>query len=216
MASLGKITRIEQQKHRKNRLSIFLDEAFFHSVADTVWVESGLRVGQELEEETWRELSEKHESRAAMDHALYLLGIRMYSRRELEQKLRQKGFEDAAIAPTLEKLEGYGYVNDAQMAQMMVREAQSFKGQGPRALRQTMIKKGMDGQTIAAALEGFDAGVEEALVREQLPALLRRYAREEDPRKRRGKISAALQRKGFSWEAIRAAMGEQDEQEEIQ
>jgi len=213
MASLGVITRVEQQKRRKTRLNIYLDDEFFHSVSDTVWVAAGLRVGQELQQDVWEDLLEQHESRAAMDHALYLLGIRMYSRSELEKKLREKGFEDAAIAPTLEKLMGYGYVDDARMAQMMVREAQNYKGQGPNALKQAMRKKGMDAQTVARALEDYATEDEEALIRAQLPALQRRYAREEDPRKQKQKICAALQRKGFSWDAIRTAMGQSETEE---
>lgn len=216
MAVLGKITGVEQQKRRKNRLNVYLDGAYFQSVSDTVWADAGLKIGQELEEDAWQEICIRQEGRAAMDNALSLLSIRMYSRHEMEQKLREKGFEEDAIHNTIQKLLHYGYINDRELAGMLVREGQGAKGQGPRMLRNRMMKKGIDREIIDEALSQYTVQDEAALVEEQLDAVARRYVREEDPRKRRQKMSAALQRKGFSWDAIRQAMGSREDEEGLE
>lgn len=211
MAALGKITAVTPQKRNKNRVSIHLDGAYYQSVSIEAWAKSGLRLGQDLTEEDWRELMELHEARRAMDYAMYLLGVRMVSKSELEGKLAAKGYDGQLCADVVEKCVGYGYVDDAQLAQAMVAEATLGQKMSRRTLMQRMQKRGLDKDTISDALEGFDPEAEHEAIKTQYERLLLRYERETDDKKRREKIIASLMRKGFSWDDISRVMKGEEE-----
>jgi regulatory protein len=83
---------------------------------------------------------------AAHAAALRLLTTRARTRAELRQRLAQRGFEAAAVAETLERLERVGLVDDAALA---------------AAVAEGRAERGLDAPAIAAELR--DRGVDPAL-----------------------------------------------------
>ena len=53
---------------------------------------------------------------SAFDTAIYYLTFRDRSRKELCDKLTEKGYEEAEIAEAVEKLMSYGYIDDERYA----------------------------------------------------------------------------------------------------
>lgn len=92
---------------------------------------------------------------AVMDSALRLLSRREHSRRELEQKLRQRQFEEELITLVLDRLEQRQWLQDARFAQVQVRQ-QVYKKHGPLRIRAELQRKGVPSEDIAAALEVQD------------------------------------------------------------
>src|SRR5215216_1361819 len=78
--------------------------------------------------------------------ALRLLTTRARTRAELRERLEQRGFEPAAIAETLERLERVGLVDDAALA---------------GAVAEGRAERGLDASAIAAELR--DRGVDPAV-----------------------------------------------------
>jgi regulatory protein len=83
---------------------------------------------------------------AAHAAALKLLTIRARSRAELGQRLEERGFEAAAVAETLARLERVGLVDDAALA---------------KTVAEGRAERGLDAPAIAAELRG--RGVDPAL-----------------------------------------------------
>jgi regulatory protein len=89
------------------------------------------------------------------ERALGLLAVRPRSRRELEQRLRQAGFEDADVADVLGRLEGVGLVDDQAFARDLAAHAFGDRRSGARAVRDALASKGVTAATTAAVIEEF-------------------------------------------------------------
>jgi regulatory protein len=94
---------------------------------------------------------------AAHAAALRLLTTRARTRTELRERLEQRGFEAAAVAETLERLERVGLVDDAALA---------------AAVAEGRAERGLDAPAIAAELRdrGVDPAVAEQAADAAVPA----------------------------------------------
>ena len=97
---------------------------------------------------------------AAKQKAFRLLSLRPHSEKELEKKLREKGFPAVVIKETLEKLHDLKYLNDASFANQWARNLAVNKLWGNKKIIASLREKG-----IAADL--IDSSIEQA--REELP-----------------------------------------------
>lgn len=102
------------------------------------------------------------------NYAIWLLARRRYHSAELRQKLekRSKRFaasnssEEGAVTQTsssvipalIDKLTGYGYLNDDEYMKLFIEDQISRKAQGPRLIRQKLLRKGIDSTQIAIHL----------------------------------------------------------------
>ena len=126
---------------------------------------------------------------------------RPHSEKELRDKLRQKGAGEADIDAVTALCVDYGFVNDAEYAGMIVRHYAAM-GYGPGRMRTELSRRGVPKELWDDALAQLD-GQDDAIDR-----LLAARLRGKDPadRKERDKAAAALYRRGYSWDDIRAAM----------
>jgi len=132
----------------------------------------------------------------ALKSALFLLKYRPRGRFELESALKRKGFDADTIELTLQKLEGFGYINDSDFARLFVN---------------SRISRGWGVRRIAAALKRLN--IVEDIYRSFLPssADMRKQLRELAVRKAKfyqGKKNAKqklirfLAARGFDFEDI--------------
>jgi len=99
-------------------------------------------------------------SDAAHAAALQLLTTRARSRAELRQRLEGRGFEAAAVAEALDRLERVGLVDDAALAELVA---------------EGRAERGLDAPAIAAELRdrGVDPAVAERAAQAAVPAEVR-------------------------------------------
>jgi regulatory protein len=95
---------------------------------------------------------------AAKQKAFRLLSLRPHSEKELETKLREKGFPAVVIKEALEKLHDLKYLNDASFAIQWARNLAVNKHWGNRKIIASLKEKGVsseliDGSIAAARLE---------------------------------------------------------------
>ena len=81
---------------------------------------------------------------SAFDTAIYYLTFRDRSRKELCDKLTEKGYEEAEITETIEKLMSYGYINDKRYATSYIRS--QMRGKGRRRITMELSSKGVDSE----------------------------------------------------------------------
>lgn len=135
------------------------------------------------------------------DKALGLLGRRSHFRRELEGKLRQRGYPEAEVEETLGRLEGHGYLDDARTARELVEMRLSRGPEGKRRLASELKRRGASQEAVEEALA--------ALPDDDLPAA--RKAAEAWTRRGGGdprSLARHLHRKGFSQRAIYTLLDE--------
>ena len=85
--------------------------------------------------------------------ALALLDRRDMSRKELTDKLLQKGEPPEAVAAAADRLEELGFLNDGRYAALVVRHY-AGKGYGPARVRQELHRRGIARALWDAAMEG--------------------------------------------------------------
>jgi regulatory protein len=88
----------------------------------------------------------------AWNIAVRLLSRREYTRKEIRQKLDQRGFTGGLIDKLLEQLISNGYQSDERFAEHYTRFRAS-KGYGPKRIRLELQEKGVDGGLIDVGLQ---------------------------------------------------------------
>jgi regulatory protein len=90
---------------------------------------------------------------AAKQKAYRLLSLRPHSEKELEKKLREKGFPAVVIKETLEKLHDLKYLNDASFAAGWARNLVVNKLWGNKKIVLSLREKGLAAELINVSIE---------------------------------------------------------------
>ena len=140
----------------------------------------------------------------AYDRALNYLSYRPRSTREVSIYLKRKGFDEETIELVVERLTRAGLLDDPGFATYWVADRSQFSPRGSRALRQELRLKGIERDTVEAALEGNDeVALAVAAGRKKLRLL--HNLEEQDFRSR---MRGFLLRRGFSESDTRQATAE--------
>lgn len=168
------------------------------STLETV-TDKRLYVGMELDEEAFEEL--KRSSSKALDRqkALEMLSRRPYSRRELKDKLLRRGTDEQSVDECISWLDEHGFLDDGEYAGAVARHY-SAKGYGAGRVKTELRRRGIErelaDETLAELPENTD----------KIDAYIARRLSDPKDRDSVRKIGAALYRRGYSWEEIRAAL----------
>ncbi len=198
----GKITSIKPQKKRKDRVNVYIDGEYGFSLP--ALSASELKKGESLSEARIEELKRLDKKDKAFQRAAAYLAIRPRSRAEIENYLAGRGFSNQDISEAVERLEGYGYINDRKFAEMWVESRTRHRPRGAAGLAWELAMKGVSREIVNEVLENFDehdAGL--AAVRHRLS----RWKGLPD-REIRKKINEFLKRRGFSSSTRRDICGE--------
>jgi regulatory protein len=136
------------------------------------------------------------------ERALGLLAVRARSRRELERRLLQAGFETDEVADVLERLERVGLVDDEAFARQVAEHAFGVKRSGRRAVVNSLMAAGVAPDLIETTLA--DAGDEEARA-EWLARSRASRLGSVDPVKAFSRLTSLLVRRGYGPEVARQA-----------
>lgn len=122
----------------------------------------------------------------------------------LSDSLRRRGYVPPAIDAVIARLTENGLIDDARYAQRMA-ELSASKPVGIYAFRRKLRAKGISDEDAAEALSAFDDDQQRDAALEAARRLVRKY--EALPkREARAKLSQALARRGFGWDAIESAV----------
>ena len=193
---MSKITKIETQKN-KSRVNIFVDDSFFCGLNKETAIIYGLKESLEINEEKLRRALFESEVKSAFEKALDYLSRRMYSKKELFDKLTQKGFAKEVVQQAIEKLENYHYVDDRLFAKQFVQSNQKLS---KRILTGKLFQKGVSNDIIDEILEERTDDEEYELCLIQAKKYLK--SKEVLTLNDLKKMQANLARKGFGFDNI--------------
>ena len=193
---MRKITAIEAQKIRPNRVNIHLDGEFAFGLARIV--AAWLSVGQELSDEKIEQLQAEDARERAFQQAILFLSYRARSESEIRKNLRKHEIPEAVIDETIEKLRQAGLANDTEFASAWVENRNTFRPRSRRLLAMELRQKGLDDEAIRSAVENVD---EEASAYEAAQKRAARFKGLEWNDFRR-KLSDFLARRGFSYSVV--------------
>ena len=191
------ITKIETQKN-KSRVNIFVDDSFFCGLNKETAVIFGLKENKEVDEEKLKVAIFESEVKSAFEKSLDYLGRRMYTKKELIERLTQKGYIKEVAERVIEKLEEYRYIDDKLFAK------QFFQSNGhlsKRVIQGKLIQKGVAKDIISDIIEERTGESELELCLLQAKKYLK--SKEVNDIKDIQKMQASLARKGFDFDTIK-------------
>jgi len=142
-----------------------------------------------------------------MNRAIRLLTYKPRSIKELRERLLEKVWADEkTVDEVLEKLGSYGYLDDSRLALDLASSKLRQKPVGKIRLRQSLIKKRLDKETIDKALDQTFIDTPEAeLIDRAIESRLKTRGKPET-REETKKLFDFLMRRGFNYELVREKM----------
>ena len=171
-------------------------------IKTTLNVVTDLRLysGRELDEEELRELRAASASALARNRAMELLSRRPMSEKELIDKLIRKGEDEETAADCARWLRENGFLDDESYAAAVARHY-AAKGYGPGRVRAELSRRGVDRELWDGTIEAMPENSE------KMDRFIAARLTDPEDREQVRKVSAALYRRGYSWEEIRSALG---------
>lgn len=198
------------EPRRKGLTQLFIDGEAAVKIDTEVFLRAKLKPGDELTDEALRELLEASNARRAQEKALYLLEHRNHSKKELRDKLVRAQIDKDAARAAAERMEELGLVDDDRFARDYARELFERKRYGAARVRQELRLKGIDSGLIDELVAEY--GGEDAALENIRSVLEKKYAHWQEDEKVKRRAFAALQRLGFSYELIRRALEQTDDE----
>ena len=144
------------------------------------------------------------QSADAYEAALTMLDTAAQTRAGVVKKLILKGYAAPAAEAAAERLEAAGLIDDRRYAERLA-QSQLNKPVGAFAVRRKLRGKNLSEADIEAVMDSFDGVQQSAACFDAAQSLYKKYAAL-PPREARAKLSQALARRGFSWDAISQAL----------
>ena len=171
-------------------------------IKTTLNVVTDLRLysGRELDGEELNELYRASRSALARNRAMELLSRRPMSEKELVDKLMGKGEDEETARDSARWLRENGFLDDESYAAAVARHY-AAKGYGPGRVRAELSRRGVDRELWDGTIEAMPEN------REKMDRFIAARLTDPEDREQLRKVSAALYRRGYSWEDIRSALG---------
>lgn len=181
------------KKAAKNSVSGFLEEES---------TEIELEEGTSPKAETFRrkkkidKMDDTEQLGAAKDTILNILSMVPKTRKQLFDRLIEKGYRDDIISAAIDRLEEVGVIDDFAFAKMYASSRHSNMGLAPYAIKRELSQKGIPEDMIESVLEDFDdEEIEETALRlARSKAKVVRGSTHEKVKK----VALAIARKGYN------------------
>ncbi len=195
---MSTITSLEQQKNDKTRCSVYLDGVFYCGLKIEVAVKYRLKPGMTIEKSELDAIQFENEKVQATERAMNHLSATMKTCRQMRDFLNSKGYTQAVADYVIDKLEGYGYIDDYAYCRAYVN---SVSGKGKTAIRAALIKRGALREAIDAALDEVEEDEDEVL------AVAQKYMRgKSTTRENLNKALRHLISRGFDYDVAKSAL----------
>ena len=199
------------EPRRRGLVQLFLDGEAAVKLDAQVFLQSGLKPGDQVSDQELFELIQASDARRAQEKALYLLEYRNYSKRELTEKIARTAASREAAQAAAGRMEELGLIDDRRFGEDYARELFSRKGYGARRVAQELRRKGLDQELVQELVEKY-GGPEQS--GENIRRVLeKKYPGWQADEKVRRRAFAALQRLGYSYQEVREAMGQGEDWE---
>ena len=194
-----KIELLKTEPDRAGRFWITLDSGKRMALYRQTVEDFGLYPGKELSDEEWAALQESAGAISAKMRAVRIVAASSVSKKDLQQRLVQKGEDPTQAADAVTWMEEMHLVDDEETARQIVSRC-AAKGYGMSRAKQALYEKKIPKQYWDAALADYPNQIEHILT------FLRSKLDDDVDQKQIKKAIDALLRRGHSYSEIRAAL----------
>ncbi len=190
----------------KPRYRIYLDGQFAFVLYKGELRRFHIEEGQELPEESYRLIMTQILPERAKKRCMNLLQSRDYTRKQLEEKLRQGEYPEECIEEALSYVESYGYIDDRRYVRDFVEY--HLQTRSRTRIQADLMRKGISKDLIEQTFtELEEMGVQQdemAMIRDLLTK--KKYCADTATSQERQKMYGFLYRKGFRSDVIARAL----------
>ena len=194
-----KIVNLKQAK--KHQIEVVFDEMSVFLDKETV-LKNALKVGKDLSEPEIETLKYDSQKTRATSKALWLLGLREYSKKEMYLRLVKDGFDKDASSEVVETLADSGVIDDERFAYNYAYNLHINRHLGKRAIITELVLKGVSCEIAEHYANEFCNDE----VRDAAEIIRIKYKGFNVDEKINRRMFAGLQRKGYSYSVIKSAM----------
>jgi regulatory protein len=200
------ITKMEAQKKRPTRVSIYLDGSFALGMDYDLAQRLGLRTGQKISPRDLEKITLAEEKNRAKNFTLDFLGYRARSVLEVRQRLTRRGHPASIVEEVIAELKAGGLLDDEDFAARWARGRMATKPLGEKLLRRELELKGVPREIVEKTIAETFRGIRpQELAGDLLRSRAKRY-QDLDPVRARRRMTDFLLRRGFDREVIREAV----------
>lgn len=193
------ITAIEPK--RKGLSALYIDGEFALKVDTETIFAHRIDVGDEIDDQTLKELIDSSDIKRAKDKAMWLISYRDYARKELIDKVSKDSSRDAAVK-AVNRLEELGLINDERFARRYASDLLNIKHLSPIGAKRKLMEKGIERELAEAVIDELDCDIDENIT----TVIDRKYAKNLSDEKGRRRCINGLMRLGYSYSDIRSAL----------
>jgi regulatory protein len=211
------ITAITPQQKDKNRVNVMVDGKYRFSLDIFQYADLGIRVGQDFSDDELTALEQESVFGKLYARSLEYCLMRPHSAREVRDYLYRKtrdtrtksGEIRKGVSPSItervfDRLVEKKYIDDEKFTRYWVENRQLTKGVSRRKLQAELRTKGVESSIIDRHLQESPRTEESELAK----VIAKKQARYADPQK----FMQYLARQGFSYDDIKQALAQQDEE----
>jgi len=201
------ITDIKPQK-RKQRFNVYVDERFAFAVSAEALAKAGLKTNQEIPEEKIEELTKEDDFVKIYERVLKFFSFRPRSEKELRDWFRKKQIGEETQKLIYQKLRNLGYLDDEEFAKWWIEQRTTFRPSGLRLLTLELRQKGISKDLIAKLLNCHIVKDKEVELARKVAGKKLKLLKHLSDLELRQKLTAALIRRGFSFEVAKKVVDE--------
>ena len=191
-------------REARGLMEISLDGVVWLRVRRKHFAKRPLNSGDAVDPEAYVDSLAAVQAADCYEAALTMLDRAAHSSGNLRAKLERAGYVSPAAEAAVARLVENRLVDDRRYAERIA-QTQLNKAAGAYAVRRKLRAKRLSEEDIDAAMEGFDGEQQSAACRAAAEKLWRKYSAL-PAREGKAKLSQALARRGFGWDAIRSAV----------
>lgn len=193
----------------KKRNKIFIDGEFAFVLYKGELRSFGIKEGENIPEETYLEITKTLLPKRATKRAMELLTKKDYTEKKLRDKLADGLYSDDIIDAAIDYVKSYNYLDDERYARDYV--SYNIEYRSKNRIKQDLMTRGIPKDIIDSVLAEFtDEQCRDAEMEQIGRLLVKKHYDTSMDYKDKQKIIAFLLRKGYSMDAIRSAMNNDD------
>lgn len=153
---MGKISKIEEQKKKKNRVNIYIDGEFSLGLYKDTIIKYHLYEGKEITKSELSEIQRFETLQDVKEKALNYLSYRIRSKKEIRNYLYKKHFDEEIIHIIINDFENSGLIDDTAFAEIWVKDRSKRNPKGNLILKKELIEKGISETIIEVVLKNIN------------------------------------------------------------
>ncbi|WP_024834653.1 regulatory protein RecX [Ruminiclostridium josui] len=198
-----RITSIEKSNKNKSMASVCIDDKIEFVLPQKRIDALNLAIDKIIEGETLDYILKYEVYAAAKSSAVKFLSLKLRTSFEVEEKLRELGYEETTINQVINDLTEIDYINDYKYATKYISEKTKLKPKSIRLLQMELSNKGIPDDIISSVIEELNPDDDEVA----LEILKKRYSKyTEYDENLINKMKSYLAGRGFSYNQISKAI----------